>query len=145
MDFRTSGRMLVIRQNKRSPTDADWEAFLAEMVRLRPKLTEMRALIFTDGGGLTSEQRKKLSVAMGGAEIQTALISDRAMTRFIVATVGLFNKTIRSFLTSETPAAFAWLGLQREDRKTVKELLSSLEKTVSDLSGSVETAVSSSG
>ena len=133
LDFRTVGRLLVLRENSRAPTDEDWAAFCDEVARLRPRLKEMRAMVFTDGGGPTSDQRKRLAAAIKGGEIQTAVITDKTMVRFIVSTIGLFNKTIRTFNTHEASDAFAWLELGGEDRSTVNEMLRDLEKSVGGL------------
>jgi hypothetical protein len=143
LDFRTQGRLLVLRENARAPTDDDWKAFCAEIEKLRPRLKEMRALVFTDGGGPTADQRKKLATAISGGDIQTAVITDRPMVRFIVSTIGLFNKGIRTFQTREAPDAYAWLGLNTEDRQTIKSILRVLETTVSDLRSPADVATAS--
>lgn len=120
LTVRTIGRLFIVRQNANSPTHEDWAKFLAELGRLKPRFPEMRAMVFSDGGGPTPEQRQRLATMMSGKVIQTAVISDQSLVRFVVATIGLFNKSIKTYSWSDTHLAFDWLRLDESERQTVQ-------------------------
>jgi hypothetical protein len=110
--------------------DSDWEAFLREMKALRPRFPEMRAMVFSDGGGPTAEQRKRLAVVMGGQDIKTTVISDKGVVRFVVATIGLFNKLIRTYSWQDVADAYAWLGLTGAEEEIIESAVRDMDAVI---------------
>ena len=131
-DFRSTDRLLVLRQNAKPASETDWSNFLRELVRLRPRFAEMAALVVTDGGGPTVDQRKQLTKVMNGATIQTAVVTDALSVRFVVSSVALFNKTIRTFSRSELPLAYAWLKLPKSDIAKMERMIAELDESVGE-------------
>jgi hypothetical protein len=133
LDFRVEEHLLVVRENSLAPTEDDWAAFLRQLQALRPRIDQMRAIVFTDGGGPSTEQRRRLSQVIGDAPIRTAVITDRAAIRFVISSIALFNKTIRTFGWAQVYEAYSWLGLGRGDERTVERALREMRLTVHDL------------
>ncbi len=130
LTVRCFDRLLVIRQNEDAPTDDDWRTFLDEVRSLRPRLKEMRAMVFSDGGGPTIEQRKQLAAVMGGREIRTAVICDAGIIRFVVSTISLFNKSMRTYSWQEAPGAYSWLGLTIDEQRKVEDAVATMSVAV---------------
>lgn len=127
---RRLGRVLLVRQNEEPPTTRDWKAFLDEIKAMRPEMKQMRAMVFSDGGGPTAEQRKQLATVLAGAEILTAVICDQAVVRFVVATISLFNKSMRTYAWSDVNTAYSWLNLTQDERRQVGESIENLSLRV---------------
>src|SRR4051812_6501622 len=133
LDFRTIGTLLVLRENLHAPTEDDWNAFLRELHGLRPRMKEMRAIVFTDGGGPTTDQRKRLRDVIEGHPIHTAVVTDKVTVRFIISSIALFNKTIRTFSWKEVGDAYSWLGLGAADQRLIERALDEMGRTVQTL------------
>jgi len=133
LDFRLEGNVLILRENSLAPTEDDWAAFLRQLQAVRPRMNDMRAIVFTDGGGPSTDQRKRLSRVIGDAPIRTAVITDRASIRFLISSIALFNKTIRTFSWQEVRLAYSWLGLPSADQLAVQRALRDMRLTVHDL------------
>ena len=129
LDFRTLGSLMILRESNDTPTDPDWDAFLAELRVQRPNFKAMRIIVFTDGGGPTSAQRKRLAEALGGSSVQVAVVTDRTAVRFIVSSIALLNKSISTFSVKETTKAYEWLKLSLSDRRLVDAAVSDMNET----------------
>jgi hypothetical protein len=128
--IRSVGRLLIIRQNQSAPTNDDWDVLLRVISDRRAELKDMRAICFTDGGGPTVEQRKRLALAMGGNQIQSAVMCDLAVVRFVVSTISLFNKSMRTYSWRDLEEAYTWLGLRTEERLIVEESIPTMSAQV---------------
>jgi hypothetical protein len=133
LDFRVEGNLLILRENSLAPTEEDWDAFLLQLKLLRPRMNEMRAMVFTDGGGPSAAQRKRLSRVIGDAPIHTAVVTDSAAIKFVISSIALFNKLIRTFSSAEVLQAYRWLGLRPRDQLAVERALADMRLTVRDL------------
>lgn len=142
--FRSVGRLLIIRQNQSAPTNEDWDALLSAISTQRAELKDMRAICFTDGGGPTVEQRKRLAAAMGGKQIQSAVMCDQAIVRFVVSTISLFNKSMRTYSWRELDNAYDWLGLRSDERRIVEESIPTMSAQVRSQRNHVRALVSES-
>jgi len=121
MVFRVfGGSLMVLRENKTTPSDADWDAFLAELTAQRPNFKNLRIVVFTDGGGPSSAQRKRLAVALGGEAVRVAVVTESATVRFIVSSIALLNKSIATYHPKDVDKAFAWLALSPSEQKQVE-------------------------
>jgi hypothetical protein len=133
LDFRVQGNLLILRENSLAPTEQDWTAFLRQLQELRPRMSEMRAIVFTDGGGPSTDQRKRLSRVIGDAPIHTAVVTDSVAIRFVISSIALFNKMIRTFSWAEVRQAYAWLGLRPSDQLAIERALAEMKQTVHGL------------
>lgn len=95
-----------------SPSDAEWSAYLADLERWLPGVVGV--LVDTDGGGLTSDQRRLLNAAAarsGRTSIRTAVLSSSLLGRGIVIALNLFNPKIRVFRPEAVDQALSYVGI----------------------------------
>jgi hypothetical protein len=120
----TIGSVLVIRQSKETPTDAEWSDSI-QQVRTVLSVHGMnsKALIDTDGGGLNARQRDDLKQAIEKMPIPVAVLSDSVFARLLASTFALFDRNLRSFSVAGMADAFAFLGLSGDEKTRVKEAL----------------------
>ncbi|MFZ5891716.1 MAG: hypothetical protein ACOY0T_11735 [Myxococcota bacterium] len=123
MVLRLVGKTLVVVQNNKPPTDAEWNEFL-KFVMKDP--AGLRLFVMTDGGAPSSDQRKRLQTALNGALPLVAVISDNMKVRFVAATIALFHRTHGLFSKSETQKAFTHLKLEGHERREVELVVKEL-------------------
>jgi hypothetical protein len=128
MVWKTVGSVLVLRESKDTPSDEEWDGFLAALTGLRKRVSELRALVVTDGGGPSSSQRTRIKDALAGAAIRSAVVSDSIKIRFIASAIMLISKNHASYTTKELYRAYDHLGLSPEERPVVAEALRQLER-----------------
>ena len=117
---RVVGSMIVIRQNKETSSDQDWDHFLDILVEHRKDFANLKILVITDGGGPSMDQRKRLEVALDGKPVRVAVVSDSMKTRFIVSSIALLNRDMSSFRAHELPQAYDHLSLTMDERRIAK-------------------------
>jgi hypothetical protein len=142
--IRSIGRLLIIRQNQSAPTNDDWDALLKVISGRRTELKDMRAICFTDGGGPTIDQRKRLAAAMGGNQMQSAVICDQGVVRFVVSTISLFNKSMRTYSWRDLDEAYIWLGLRADERRMVEHSVPEMSAQVRSRRNHVRAVLSDS-
>lgn len=122
--------MIVIRQNKDTSSDQDWDDFLDLLVERRAEFATLKILVVTDGGGPSMAQRKRLEIALDGQPVRVAVVSDSMKTRFIVSSIALLNRDMSSFRAGEMAQAYDHLGLTLDERRTAKTTLDELAPRV---------------
>jgi hypothetical protein len=127
LEFRTVGAsMIVLRENKNTPRDDDWDAFLHVLASNRENFPRHKILVFTDGGGPNREQRKRLEAALGGKLVRVAVVSESVKVRFIVSSIALLNRDICTFSPREISEAYRHLDMnsieQRQADAAVREM-----------------------
>lgn len=118
----------VLLHSRAAPADPEWNRYLDRFVARGERLASCGVLVFSDGGGPTSEQRRRMNQITAGRAIRTAIVSDAATVRFIVSTLALFNEAIRSFDVRALPAALAHVGADGERERGVRALLAELRR-----------------
>ena len=124
------GPMILLRENAKTPTDRDWDDFLGILRAHRGNHERVRILVMTDGGGPNSGQRKRLEQALGGQSFRVAVVTDSAKVRFIVSSIALLNRDIKTFSKNELDGAFEHLRLDFPDRERAKKEIGSLDKEI---------------
>jgi hypothetical protein len=112
--------LIVLRENDATPTDRDWDEFLTILAANRPNFPHIKILVATDGGGPSSAQRTRLSVALGGRPVRVAVVTDSIKVRFIVSSIALLNSEIATFSKSELAEAYKHLSLSPYEIKLVE-------------------------
>jgi len=121
--LRQVGRTLVMVQNSKTPTDAEWNEFL-KFVKKDP--AKLRLFVMTDGGAPSADQRKALQATLAGALPLVAAVSDNMKVRFVAATIALFHSTHGSFTKAEIHKAFNHLQLEMHERREVEAAIREL-------------------
>src|SRR5262245_2077966 len=114
MLFHAIGKVFLVVHTKKNPSDAEWDDYLAELEKHKEELEELHTLVFTDGGAPNGAQRKRLNDILANRPFRAAVISNAMIARFVVASMALFNKKIRSFHPGELPLAYKHLHIQEE-------------------------------
>ena len=112
--------LIVLRENSATPTDRDWDEFLEILAANRSNFQHIKILVATDGGGPSSDQRTRLSVALGGRPVRVAVVTDSIKVRFIVSSIALLNSEIATFSKSELSEAYKHLSLTLHEVKLVE-------------------------
>ena len=113
--------LVVTREGVKAPTDSEWDASLDQLRAVDFK--DLRFLIYTDGGGPTIAQRKRLNLVLDNRPVRVAVVSDSAKVRFIVSSMALFTSDIRTFTVNDISDAFRYLKLSAEERRNANEAL----------------------
>lgn len=117
MAFHHSPGLFILVHNGATPSDAEWEAYVAA-VKTEPDPSKFVTLVCTDGGSPTNAQRAALNLALGYVSTPTAVVSSSSVVRGVVSALNFFNRQIRSFAPAELGRAFAHLGVagERQER-----------------------------
>ena len=108
------GDLFLVIHRARPPRDAEWAQYLASWKPL--DMARMRTLVFTDGGGPNSSQRRAANAALGGKPSLTAVVSSSPLVRGIVKSLSWFNPKIEAFQPEEAERAFRYLGARTPDQ-----------------------------
>jgi hypothetical protein len=130
MFCRVVGSMIVIRQNKETSSDQDWDDFLDILVAHRGDFARLKILVVTDGGGPSVAQRKRLEVALDDKPVRVAVVSDSMRTRFVVSSIALLNPEMSSFRVTEMSQAYDHLSLTLDERSQAKTTLEQLSARI---------------
>lgn len=126
--MRRVGSVVVFRESKEDPGDAEWDEFLHFLVENRAELGDMRMLIRTDGGVANAGQRKRLAATLGDTQPLVAVVSDAMKVRFAGSTIALFQKNYRQYTTKELYLAFEHLKMTTGEQRSVQLALTELEQ-----------------
>lgn len=126
---RREGPLVITRQNTDEPTESDWNEYLrllaAQLRETNPN--SLRILVYTDGGAMSSEQRKRLAQTLGDCQPKVACISNSVKVRFAGAMIALFQRNYRQFSVAEMKQAFGHLELKPAQREFAEKVLYELE------------------
>lgn len=122
--------MLVLRENKDTPRDEDWDAFLEVLSKNRPNFDKFKILVMTEGGGPNQDQRKRLEVALGGRPVRVAVVTDSVKVRFIVSSIALLNREIRTYSNREIEEAYQHLNMTELERRKVDDAIREMNQIV---------------
>jgi hypothetical protein len=125
-----SNVLLVLRENAYTPTDTDWDDFLRVLVENRANFAKLRILVRTEGGGPNVAQRKRLQTALDGRPIRVAVVTNSLPVRFLVSSIALLNREIRSFANDEIASAYEHLGLSPAEQRLAERVLAELSMDV---------------
>jgi len=127
---RKVGSLVLLREGKQDPTDAEWEETLQVLADAREEIEKIRVLVVSDGGGPTQAQRKRLQITLAGKPIRAAVVSDSMKVRFICSSVALFTSNLASFRSSEMTGAYDWLGLSPRERQLARTTIEQIHNLV---------------
>jgi hypothetical protein len=123
------GAVAVLVHTSESPTDQDWDQFLADVTN---NLTDIKGvLVYTQAVGPSAPQRARSSAAFSnaGAEIQTAIMTGSRMVRGIVtALTWAVGGKVKAFSTLEFIRATEYLGLEDDDQLRTRVVLKQLAR-----------------
>jgi hypothetical protein len=110
--YKIIGNVNVAVHGESSPSDAEWKEYTeAVRVELEKGLdpAAMRTLVFSDGGGPSAAQRKRINDILNGRTTPVALVSSSGMMRGVVTALQWFNPEMRTFSPDEVVDALKFL------------------------------------
>ncbi|HEY8946705.1 MAG TPA: hypothetical protein VIM73_20825 [Polyangiaceae bacterium] len=119
-----------MRENKETPTDAEWDGFLDQLVKNRANFSNLKILVLTEGGGPNAAQRKRLEQALDGRHLRVAVVTDSGKARFIASAITFLNKLHRGFAVKELPLAYEHLGLTIAEQKLAEAALNEMKPLI---------------
>lgn len=106
------------------PSEHEWNAYMAAVREIEKDLSKVRTLVFTDGGGPNSAQRKAINDFLKGRETPVVLVSSSQLIRGITTALSWFNKLVHSVPPERVSEAFRILGVQpREQQRAWEEIV----------------------
>jgi hypothetical protein len=119
---------LVVVHGKETPTDEEWNAFLAiglKYVAANP----MRLLVVTDGGAPSAKQRKRVAeVLVSRPETdRIAIVTASMIARGVVTALSWFNPVQKTFAPNHLDDALEYLQFPHARAGEMKQLLAQLQ------------------
>ena len=123
----------IVYHGADAPSREEWETYLRDKGPQKG-IQRKRSLIISDGGALTSAQRKQLKQMMPERlpEHPMALLTDNALIRGSVTAMNWigFRFSFAAFRRRDFDRACDYLGLTGAEREECREVVRQLEKEV---------------
>jgi len=129
MSWRAEGRLNVVFHGAHAPTNLEWQRYVTEAIASSARV-DTRVVILSRGGSPDGAQRQSLMTALRGRIHPVALLTDKTLARAAVTAMSLFNPTMKAFPTAGLKEGCEFLGLTRDERERVAQLVVELEKEV---------------
>ena len=130
MAFGGIGLLQLVVHDEGAPDAASWSHYMTEsrqwLQRAGGDYARMTALILSDRGVPTRDQRAEFMAFLNGHQVRSALVSRSVLVRAVVASVNLFNPAMRSFSTHQFSAALRHLQFPPARHKEVLAALQNL-------------------
>jgi hypothetical protein len=114
MAFKMIGTLHLIVVGEKDPTQADWTAYMQAVLQEERRgvdVTEMRTLVFSDGGGPNTAQRKIAANVLKGRSTPIAIVTGNAVMRGVITALRWFNPQCRTFAPDGVGEALKFLGI----------------------------------
>jgi hypothetical protein len=132
MEWRVDPALVVAVNTDADPSDADWDAFLKDLVPVVPVLRGM--LVYTAGPGPSVSQRARANAVLAKAQanLPIAVMTSSRMARGIVTAFSwAVDRNIKAFAPTDFQGAVDFLGLSPDDQIKTKVVLKQLARTAS--------------
>jgi hypothetical protein len=116
--FQCTEQLLVVRHGRDAIPDGEWSALLRTLEQ--QPLNHMKILVLTDGGGPSPAQQLAVAKLTARISFTVAVLSDSVGMRFVVSSVALLVRRIRTFTSAELPGAAAFLELSPTELRTAE-------------------------
>jgi hypothetical protein len=127
-EFLPSLNLMVVVQLEKTPTDAEWDAYLAALMGVSRGGSLPRCIVITGGAYPDHGQRERLIALTKGKPSRVAVISPATTVRFAASVLALINRNVKSYSPKEHDAAFSHVGLARADRAIVEACIERLRR-----------------
>lgn len=126
--WRVESNTFVLLHGEGEPTDAEWEAYLADMRAHLETSDVFRVLVITGGPSPNAHQRKLLNQVIRGRDAPTAVLTASAVGRAVTSILRLRNRFIRAFEPGRLEEAFQHLKLEEAEQKKVRQAIEALQR-----------------
>lgn len=132
MTFKMVGTLHVITVGGKDPTQEDWvtymQAVISEEKRRGVNVTEMRTLVFSDGGGPNAAQRKMANDVLKGRPTPIAVVTNNFVMRGVITALQWFNPQCRAFMPNAAGEALKFLGIPQGKYEMIVNIARELQK-----------------
>lgn len=124
------GDIMITIHTDRPPSDPEWREYI-DSLRGRD-LTELRSIVFTDGGAPSSKQRKELNEFLSGTAVNGIVVSESLAVRGVVTALSWFNPKIKPFAPDDFQAGLTYLKILPEEREAIREAVDEMRTKLSN-------------
>jgi hypothetical protein len=130
MAFKIVGNLHVIVVGEKDPAPSDWDAYIHAIqasMKAGAEPRQLRTLVFSDGGGPNSAQRKAVANLLNGQATPVAIVSNSAVMRGIMTALAWFNPLARAYAPGEIGDALAFLGVPERSFDSIRDTARGLQ------------------
>ncbi len=130
MGFKFLGNLHIIVVGERDPAPTDWNAYVEAIqaeARRGVDVTQMRTLVFSDGGGPNAAQRTITRDLCDGLARPRAIVTVHRLTRAVIAALRWVDPLCRAFAPRDLGAALAFLEIPGTKQQQVLRLAGEIE------------------
>jgi hypothetical protein len=109
----------VVVHSAKAPSEDEWEEYMRAVRQNEQNLPRVRTIVFTDGGGPNSAQRKAINDFLRGRQTPVVLASTSPVVRGITTALSWFNPLVKSVAPDDLEGALRHLGVQPYHRTRV--------------------------
>lgn len=111
-------------------SDAEWDAYIAEILRYSQSVTAFRVLSWNHGNATPRpEQQKRMGAAVGASNHKVAVVTRDPPNGFASSVLAFINPNIRTFSESEWTEIWGHLGLHSPEQVKVQHALQTFAST----------------
>lgn len=106
----------------------------AELMReIAARRSTLQGVLVLPGSPVPSAtQRAQLTEALGGSTVKAAILSDSALVRTALTAINYFVQgQARAFAPTQVDAAFAYLGVPRDQYPLIRQAMATLQQELS--------------
>jgi hypothetical protein len=137
MVFERHEHVIVACHDRRTPSMAEWDAYLSLGLTSGISADKLCFLIFTAGGSPDAMQRRRMEMAMrmhGVMMAPSAIVTDSWAVRQVVTIISWFNPAIRAFAGHDAKGAMDYLGIEGDLWPTLLQAASRLQLQLGEVS-----------
>jgi len=129
--LRVSGNFVICVHGSLAPSQAEWNQVL-ELYRRHPNISQLKTLVWTDGGAPNAAQRSELTAALaGGKSMPIAVITASVLARAAGTALTWLNPGFRLFGPNDFDRALDHLGAGGVERRALRELVEGMRRELS--------------
>jgi hypothetical protein len=132
MGFKIVGTLHVIIVGSKDPSVADWQAYMTALHAEERKgidVTQMRTLVFSDGGGPNAAQRKMASDLLDGRATRLGIVTGNTLMRGVITALRWFNPQCQAFAPGAVGEALRFLDVPLLKFDSIRQTARDLQVT----------------
>jgi len=135
---------LVVFGGQRDPTDAEFDAHLAEALAMAPSVRAVLVMLVNDTAGLSPEWRAKLA-RTGLLEVPTAIMTASIRIRGMLTPINWLGGKVKPFALQQFDEACDYLSIPGSARGRLRDQLDAMRAELAGEPGKPENRASRSG
>lgn len=123
------GTLIITVHTAQAPSAEEWAEYVKELKKVSGGVkdyTQLRNIVFTDGGAPNSAQRKAVNDIVSSRSVTSAIVSSSSLVRSVVTAFSWFNSLIKVYAPEEVDDAYRHLRLSSYEIELVEKRLTML-------------------